>query len=57
MNASKANAVINRNLKGVFMKSIIEKKGWTKLEARSCLVEFVTCTTSASLKDFMEGKL
>ena len=56
MKASKANAIINRNLKGIFMQSMIEKKRWTELEARSYLVEFVTCGTSVSLKDFMEGK-
>ena len=56
MKASKANEVINRNLNGLFMQSIIAKKGWTQLEARSYLVEFVTCGASLSLKEFMEKK-
>lgn len=56
MKASKANAIINKNLKGVFMQSLISKKGWTQLEARSYLVEFATCGTSLSLHDFMSAK-
>jgi len=56
MNASRANAIINRNLKGAFMQSMIKKRNWTELEARSYLVEFVTCGTPVSLKDFMESK-
>lgn len=56
MKPSKANAIINRNLKGVFMQSIIKKKNWTELEARSHLVEFVTSGNGVSLKDFMEAK-
>lgn len=56
MKASKANAIINKNLKGMFMQSMIAKKGWTQIEARSYLVEFVTCGTTLSLKDFMDGK-
>jgi hypothetical protein len=56
MKASKANAIINNNLKSIFMQSLISKKGWTQLEARSYLVEFVTCGTSISLYDFMSAK-
>ena len=56
MKPSKANAIINKNLKGLFMQSIIAKKGWTELEARSYLVEFVTCGTTLSLKGFMGSK-
>lgn len=56
MKASKANATINKNLKGIFMQSIIAKKGWSTLQARSCLVEFVTSGTGLSLKEFMEAK-
>lgn len=56
MKASKANAIINRSLKGVFMQSMIVKKGWQQLEARSYLVEFTTCKTSLSLKEFMDAK-
>lgn len=56
MKASKANSIINKNLKGAFMQSMIAKKGWTQIEARSYLVEFVTCGTTLSLKDFMEQK-
>lgn len=56
MKASKANTIINKNLKGVFMQSMIAKKGWSTLEARSYLVEFVTSGTNLSLKEFMEAK-
>ena len=56
MKASKANEIINKNLNGTFMQSTIKNKGWSQLEARSYLVEFVTCGTSLSLKEFMESK-
>ena len=56
MNASKANKIINSNLKGVFMQSMIAKKGWTQLEARSYLVEWTTSGSKVSLFDFMEAK-
>ena len=56
MKASEANAIINKNLKGVFMQSMIAKKGWSTLEARSYLVEFATSGTGLSLKEFMENK-
>lgn len=56
MKASKANAIINKNLKGIFMQSIIKKKGWSQLEARSYLVDFATSGTNLSLMDFMEKK-
>lgn len=56
MKASKANEIINKNLKGLFMQSIISKKGWTQLEARSYLVEFVTSGSNESLASFMESK-
>lgn len=56
MKASKANEIINRNLKGIFMQSMMTKKGWSQLEARSYLVEFVTCGTAMSLKEFMDAK-
>lgn len=56
MKASKANAIVNNNLRGVFMQSMINKKGWSQLEARSYIVEFLTCGTELSLKDFMEAK-
>lgn len=56
MNAAKANRIINANLNGVFMKSMIAKRGWSKLEARSYIVEFVTCGTSMSFAEFIESK-
>lgn len=56
MKTSKANAIINKNLKSVFMQSMIKSKGWSQLEARSYLVEFVTSGNNMSLKDFMEAK-
>ena len=56
MKASKANAIINQNLKGVFMQSMITRKGWSQAEARSYIVEFLTCGAELSLKDFLEGK-
>lgn len=56
MKASKANAIINKNLKGIFMQSMINKRGWTQLEARSYLVEFVSGGSDLSLKEFMESK-
>ena len=56
MKASKANAIINKNLKCIFMQSMINKKGWTQLEARSYLVEFVASNSNVSLSDFMESK-
>ena len=56
MKASKANAIINKNLKGIFMQSIIHKKNWSQLEARSYLVEFATSSKKISLKEFMESK-
>lgn len=56
MRASKANAIINRSLNGVFMQSMIVKKGWQQLEARSYLVEFTACKTALSLKEFMDAK-
>lgn len=56
MKAAKANEIINRNLKGVFMQSMITIKGWSQLEARSYLVEFITCGTTQSLRDFMDMK-
>lgn len=56
MKSSKANAIINKNLKGVFMQSMIKSKGWSELQARSYLVEFVSVGGNMSLKDFMEAK-
>jgi hypothetical protein len=56
MKASRANQIINNNLNGLFMTKMIEVKGWTKLQARSYLVEFATSGTKMSLKDFMEQK-
>lgn len=56
MKASKANAIINANLNGVFMTNMIAKKGWSKLEARSYVVDFVTGGTKLSFKDFIESK-
>lgn len=56
MKASMANDIINKNLKGVFMQSMASKKGWSQLQARSYLVEFTTCGTTLSLKDFMDAK-
>jgi hypothetical protein len=56
MKPSKANAIINKNLKGVFMQSVIKSKGWSQLEARSRLVEFVTTNHGLSLKEFMDLK-
>lgn len=56
MKASKANAIINAKLKGVFMQSMIIKKGWTQLEARSYIVEWVTFEKKLSFADFMEAK-
>lgn len=56
MKSAKANEIINRSLKGVFIQSMIVKKGWSQLEARSYLVEFATCGTTLSLKEFMDAK-
>jgi|GEM_PF-6285426 len=56
MKASTANAIINKNLRGVFMQSLIKKNGWSVIEARSYVVEFVTSNSKVSLADFMESK-
>lgn len=56
MKASKANKIINNSLKGVFMRSAIKANGWTELQARSYLVEFVTSGAKLSLREFMELK-
>ena len=53
MKAPNAKVIINKNFKGLF---IVSKKGWTQLEARRYLVEFLTCGTSLSLSEFMASK-
>lgn len=56
MKASRANKIVNANLRGCFMRAMIAKRGWSNQEARSYLVEFVSSSTTLSLKDFMEAK-
>jgi hypothetical protein len=47
MRASRANQIINNNLNGGFMTRMIAEKGWTKLQARSYLVEWlIACPMS-----------
>lgn len=56
MKASRANQIINKNLNGGFMTRMIAEKGWTKLQARSYLVEWLTCGTKESLYHFITAK-
>ena len=56
MKASHANKIVNANLRGCFMRTMIAKRGWSNQEARCYLVEFVRSLTTLSLKDFMEAQ-
>jgi len=51
-----ADKIINANLNRLFMKRMMENKGWSREQARSYLVEFVNCGKKISLRDFMEAK-
>lgn len=56
MTEAKANKIINNCLNGIFMKRMINLKGWTKQEARQHLVDFVNCGQKISMYDFMMSK-
>lgn len=48
--------IIKNKVNSRFVKSLIERKGWTKQQAADYVLEFVTCGTSLSFYDFMNSK-
>lgn len=48
--------VIKNKVNSLFVKSLIESKGWTQQQAADYVLEFVTCDTKMSFFDFMNSK-
>ncbi|EMO9521195.1 hypothetical protein PZT66_23970 [Pseudomonas aeruginosa] len=52
---SKKPATVIRNaMKGLFMKSVMAEKGWTKEEAEQHLVGWLNCGRAVSLADYFD---
>ena len=51
-----AGSVIKNTVNGIYMTSLIARKGWSKQQAADAVLEWLTSSSKASLYDFMESK-
>lgn len=48
--------IIKNKVNSIFVKGLMERKGWTKQQAAAYVMEFVTGGTKLSFGDFMKSK-